>query len=121
MMLQIVQVDPRQIETCLSVKVDMPAIAFVGVDDGKIIGSGGLAWGAGRCWIWLSMISTNPAYALPIARKVRVLISKAKQLGETIIYTPRDAEYQTSEKLLKTLGFKMHGIEDGIEVWACQA
>jgi hypothetical protein len=119
-MFQIVQVNPQTIEANLGIAIDMPAVAYVGIDDGKVIGSGGLAWGGGRCWLWLSMLSSDRSYALPIIRKVNVLLRKAKQFGDTEVFTPRDSQFETSEKLLKLSGFRMYAIENGIEVWACQ-
>jgi hypothetical protein len=53
-------------------------------------------------------------------RRTKLLLAKAVQLGETEVFTPRDAEYASSEKLLTVLGFRMHGIENGLEVWKWQ-
>lgn len=120
MTLQIVQVPPSAIAVAENIKIDLPAVAYIGVDDGEIVGSGGLAWGAGRCWIWLRTERTRPEYAIPLMRQTRKLMAKARQFGETDVFTPRDAAYPTSEKLLRILGFKMHGIEEGLEVWRWQ-
>lgn len=120
MALQILPVDPHLVEVSEGVKIDMPSIAFIGLDGEKVIGSGGLAWGGGRCWIWLRVSGINPAYALPIMRQTKRLIAKARQFGETEVFSPRDAEYPTSKKLLTVLGFTLHGIENEIEVWSCR-
>jgi hypothetical protein len=116
-MLQIHQVPPSAIEVAEGIKIDMPAVAYIGIDDGVVVGSYGLAWGQGRCWAWLRLDKPKASYGLTIARKMKDLMRKARQLGETEVFTPRDAQYPTSEKLLKTLGFRMHAIEHGIEVW----
>jgi hypothetical protein len=120
MTLKIVQVPPTAIEVAENIKIDLPAVAYIGIDDGGIVGSGGLAWGAGRCWIWLRTERTRPEYAIPLMRQTRKLMAKAMQLGETEVFTPRDTSYPTSEKLLKVLGFSFVGIEENNEVWKWQ-
>lgn len=116
-MLEIVQVDPASIEAAEGIRIDMPCLAYVGVAGDAVVGSGGLAWGNGRCWVWLRIEAGNPSYALPIFHKTKALLAKARQLGETEVFTPRDAKYPTSRKLLTVLGFRKHAIENGIEVW----
>jgi hypothetical protein len=116
-MLEIHQVAPQALELADGIKIDMPALAYVGVDDGKVVGSYGLAWGGGRCWIWLRLDNGKPEYARTVIRRTKALLAKAWQLGETEVFTPRDAAYPTSKKLLTVLGFRLHAIEHGIEVW----
>lgn len=116
-MLEIVQVSPSFVEIAEGIKIDMPAVAYIGRVGGEIVGSGGLAWGNGRCWIWLQVAKSDPSYALPILHKTKALLAKARQFGEREVYTPRDAQYPTSKKLLTVLGFRLHAIEQGIEVW----
>ncbi|NTF54422.1 hypothetical protein G6L12_05875 [Agrobacterium rhizogenes] len=120
MTVEIVQVDPSTVATLESIKIDMPAVAYIVIDDGEVVGSYGLAWGAGRCWIWLRLPNGKPSYAITVMRRTKAILAKARQLGETEVFTPRDAQYRTSEKLLKVLGFRMHGIEEGLEVWKWQ-
>lgn len=115
--LQIVQVDPSTVAAVEGVKIDIPAVAYVGIDDGEIVGSYGLAWGGGRCWIWLRLPNGKPSYAITVMRRTKTLLAKAAQLGEREVFTPRDAEFKTSEKLLTVLGFQLFAIENGIEVW----
>jgi hypothetical protein len=116
-MLEIIAVSPAFVEIAGGIKIDMPAVAYIGRVGDEIVGSGGLAWGGGRCWIWLQVAKTDPTYALPIIHKTKALLAKARQLGETEVYTPRDAQYPTSKKLLTILGFKLHAIESETEVW----
>lgn len=116
-MLEIIQVSPAVVEIAEGIKIDMPALAYIGRVGDEIIGSGGLAWGNGRCWIWLHIAKSDPTYALPIVHKTKALLAKARQFGETEVYTPRDAQFSTSQKLLTVLGFRLHAIENGIEVW----
>jgi hypothetical protein len=117
MALQIVQVHPAAIEIAENIKIDLPAVAYIGVDDGEIVGSGGLAWGGQRCWIWLKVGKSKPEYAIPLMRQTRKLMAKARQFGDVAIFTPRDAQFETSEKLLTVLGFRPFSIENENEVW----
>ncbi|RVH21434.1 hypothetical protein [Sinorhizobium meliloti] len=116
-MLEIVRVPPTVVEIAEGVKIDMPALAYIGIDDGEVVGSYGLAWGRGRCWIWLKLANGKPSYARTVIKRAKALLAKARQLGEREVFTPRDTEYPTSKKLLTVLGFRMHAIEHGIEVW----
>lgn len=120
MPLQIIQVDASTAQAMEGIKIDLPAVAYVAIDDGEVVCSYGLAWGGGRCWAWLRLENGKPSYALTVVRRFKRLMLKAQQLGEREVYTPRDAHYQTSEKLLRFLGFQMHGIEEGHEVWKWQ-
>lgn len=97
--------------------LDMPAMGFAGYEDGVLLAIGGLAWGRGRCWLWFRAENTEARHAFAVVREGRRLLKRAAQLGETEVYTPRDAEYDTSERLLKLMGFAFHGVENGIEVW----
>lgn len=116
-MLQIVQVSPASVEASEGIRIDLPCVAYIGFDGKRVVGSGGLAWGSGRCWVWLKIAHSDPSYAVPVMRQLRLLIAKARQLGETAVYTPRDANYPTSKKLLRVLGFYFFAMEDGNEVW----
>lgn len=116
-MIRIVSADPKAVEVALSVAIDMPAVAVLGWDGDEVVGSGGLAWGGGRAWIWFKMVRSKPEYAAPIVRATRKMLRRAVQLGETEVYTPRDTREPRSEKLLNLLGFEMFGIEQGEEIW----
>lgn len=115
-----VRADPRNVSVALAVDVDMPAVAVLGIDDGRVVGSGGLAWGNGRCWIFFKMTESKPQYAVPIIRETRRMLKRAVQLGEAYVYTPRDDEPH-SKKLLELLGFEFYGMEQArgrtVEVW----
>lgn len=114
-MLQIKQVPPTFPD--LGVKIDIPALAYIGIDDGEIVGRFGLAWGYGRCWIWLTILKSKPEYAITVMHRAKHLIAKAAQFGEEAVFTPRDTHLKTSEKLLTVLGFTFFAEENGIEVW----
>lgn len=120
-MLKIVPSDPRLVEVVFAVEVDMPAVAVVGLDDGRVVGAGGLAWGQGRAWIWFGMIESHPSYAVPIIRATRRMLRRAVQLGERVVWTVRDADQPQSAKLLTLLGFVFSGLEvfrgHDVEVW----
>lgn len=120
MSVQLVTVDPRTVEVALDVSIDMPAVAMLGIDDGKIVGTGGLAWGKGRCWIFFTTIDPKPSYGLVALKAFRRLINRARQLGETEIYAVRDPKYATSERLCRLCGFEPFAVEDGQEVLRCK-
>ena len=117
MSIKIVRADPRDVEHGLGAVIDMPAVAVLGIDDGQVVGAGGLAWGGGRCWIWFKMTASKPCYAVPIFRATETMLRRAKQLGEREVFTPRDASEPTSTRLLEAIGFELFAIEQGIEVW----
>lgn len=99
--------------------VNLPVIARVGVENDDVIALGGLAWGSGRCWLWFHVMEGAPKnIARQALQECRGLFRKAAQLGETEVYTPRDAEYPTSERLLKLAGFeKTDEVIEGQEIW----
>ncbi len=105
-MLQLQRADPATVEAALGFEVDMPAVAVLGTDNGAVVGSGGLAWGGGRCWIFFKMVSSKPSYAVPIIRETKRMLKRAVQLGEREVFTPRDAGEPHSMKLLMLLGFE---------------
>lgn len=117
MALRIVPVPPHMVEVAEGVIIDMPAVAYIGLDGDEIVGSGGLAWGRGRCWVWLKVAEVNPRNAITILHWTKRMLAKARQLGESEVFTPRDALYPTSEKLLTVLGFEFREVTNGIEVW----
>jgi hypothetical protein len=108
--------DPHKVAVALDVVIDWPAVAFVGVDDGELVGTGGIAWGADRCWLWLQVLQPRPWYAKPLVLAAKKMLRKAVQLGETEVFTVRDAQYASSAKLLKLVGFELSEIKDGQEV-----
>lgn len=118
-MLTIHPADPHQIAVALNVTIDWPAVAYIGMDNGAIVGSGGLAWGSDRCWLWFTVLDSKPEYARPVFQMARKLLRKAKQLGEECVFTVRDKQYETSPRLLKLTGFKFHAIENDQEVHRC--
>lgn len=118
-MLAIHQADPAAIAVAMNVVIDMPAVAYVGVDEDRLVGTGGLAWGKGRCWLWFTVVDSKPEYARPVLQMAKRLLRKAKQLGETAVYTVRDQKYDTSPRLLKLTGFRFHAVEDDQEIYRC--
>lgn len=118
-MLEITEVPPIAIEIAQGIHIDMPAVTYAGFEDGELVGYGGLAWSDGRCWIFFSVQRpVSRAGALKVIRFAKRLERKAAQLGASTVFTPRDAQYETSMKLLKALGYEMHSIENNIELWA---
>lgn len=117
-MLTIHPADPYSVAVALDVAIDWPAVAFVGIDDDQLVGTGGLAWGGDRCWLWFHTVKPKPEYARPVLRMAQRLLRKATQLGETTVYTVRDQQYPSSAKLLKLVGFELSEIKEGQEIHA---
>lgn len=119
-MLNILPADPHRVAVALNVVIDWPAVAFIGIDDGEFVGSGGLAWGGDRCWLWFTVLDSKPEYARPVMAMAKKLFRKAAQLGETEVFTIRDQSFATSPRLLKLTGFKFFAIESDQEVYRCE-
>lgn len=118
-MLRIEPCDPRAVEVALDFVFDLPAVAVIGTDDGRVVGTGGLAWSGGRCLLWFATVDPKPKYARTVLRMAEQMKRKAKQFGETAIYAHRDPRHASSLRLLKLTGFRLHGVEDGYEVFRC--
>lgn len=118
-MLRIMPADPGLVEVALNIKIDLPAVAYVGHDKGVYVGSGGLAWSGGKCWVWFRTTNPQPRYALRVVRFADVLKRKARQFGETEIYAIREIEFETSGRLMHLAGFHFVGFDDGHEVFRC--
>jgi len=114
---EIVQADPREILRVAGISVDLPTFALAGLDEDGAIAVGGLAWGGGRTWLFFHMMRNEPRYRFKIIACAKRLFRQARQLGEAEVYTPRDAQFETSERLLKLLGFEFFAEENGIEIW----
>lgn len=115
--LVIIGADPSLVEVALDIEIDMPAVAFVGIDSDQFAGAGGLAWGKGRCWLWFRTTLQKREYAVPVIKQARMLLRKAMQLGETEVFTVRDPAFETSPRLLAIVGFKWFAIEDDRQIY----
>lgn len=116
-MVTVVPVNPRDVLRMAGIHVDLPTFALAGVDENGPIAIGGLAWNGGRCWLFFTMQRNEPQYRFKVISSAKRLFRQARQLGETEIYTPRDAQFETSERLLKLLGFERVSEENGVEIW----
>lgn len=120
-MFTITRADPATVEVAMQARIDLPAVAVVGTDNGRIVATGGLAWGEGRCWLWFKSTEDRGRNAVAIVRSARRLLKCAVQLGETEVFTPRDVNEPRSAKLLTLVGFQFHGHEivrgQDAEVW----
>lgn len=98
-----------------------PCLAWIGEQDGRLMGAGGLAWVDGRCWLWFDSLEPGISTAINTIRFARRALASARQFGETDVYLTRDASLNTSEKLVSMLGFtKTDEIVRDMEVWACR-
>lgn len=104
----------------LGFDVDLPIFATIGARGEEMIAMGGLTWGGGRCWLWFHTVTPEASGRFKIVSEARRMLRKARQLGETEVYTVRDPEFATSSRLLKLFGFEAYAIEHGQEVYVCR-
>jgi hypothetical protein len=118
----IVTVDGREIARSCGMAVDLPVFAKAVVEDGTLLAVQGLAWSEEpkRCWLFFHVKNYRPGYGFVVRREGRRLLRHAAQLGETEVYTPRDAQFPSSLKLMKLFGFEKFSVENGIEIWRCR-
>lgn len=118
-MVEVVSVAGSIARVMSNLDIDLPVICRMGKVDGEIIATGGLAWGGGRCWLFFAVESDKARNITRQAlRECQGLFRRAAQLGETEVYTPRDAEFETSERLCRLAGFeKTDEVIDGYEIW----
>lgn len=116
-MAEIVTVNPREILRFAGLDVDLPVYAKAAVEGGEVLAVWGLAWGKGRCWLFFHVENYRPGFGFVIRREARKCFRHAAQLGETEVFTPRDRQHGSSIKLLRLLGFELHAVEDGLEIW----
>lgn len=119
-MLEIISIPSQAAGAVANLDIYLPVICRVGIKDGKLVASGGLAFGSGRAWLWFSMADVDLAkgQGLKALRQCASMLRKATQLGETEVYATRDDRFETSERLLKLAGFeKTDEMLDNQEVW----
>lgn len=118
-MIEVLSVNGIAGKALSGLEIDMPVVMKVGMEDGRMIACGGLGWSGGRCWLWLHVENeASERIGIKVIREARKMLRKAAQLGEEIVYTPRDSSYETSERLLKMVGFeKTDEVILGSEVW----
>ena len=113
----IVPIDPREIVKSAGLDVDLPVTARAAIEGEELLAVWGLAWSPGRCWLWLHVERSEPKHAFTVIREAKRMLKRAAQLGETEVYTPRDASRETSANLLKLVGFEFFAVENGTEVF----
>lgn len=95
-----------------------PGIAYVGEVDGRCVGAAGLAWGYGRCWLWLNVVEKGHATVRLLLGWAKKLVRMALACGDRSVFALRDADEPTSERLLKLAGFApTTETLDSREVW----
>jgi len=101
-------------------RIDLPVFMTIAMRGDEYVGAGGLAWGNGRCWLFLELAKAVPEGRFLLIKEAQRLKRKARQLGETEVYVARDRTFPTSARLLKLLGFEFHAEEQGEEVHICR-
>lgn len=121
-MLRVVPVDAAFLWQAIGMQIDMPVKAFVGIEGNRILGAGGLAWTEGKCWLFLQVFDLGHGHPVQVVRWGKRMLRQAVQLGETVVWTPRDEQYESSAKLLKMLGFKFVETDEktGKEIYSWQ-
>lgn len=109
--------DPTDHVRAMGLNIDIPAVGYVGTEDGEAVGCGGLAWGRGKCWMWFHVEQLQTRHARAVIRMANKMKALAMQMGDDEIYTVRDASWPTSGKLLRVLGFKFDSDYDGKELY----
>lgn len=118
-MLEVISTSGMAAKALTGLDIDLPVICRIGMEGDKLIATGGLCFGGGRAWIWFH-VENKPtqSIAMQAIRQARTMMRKAAQLGETEVYTLRDATFETSERLCKMAGFeKTDEIVEGLEIW----
>lgn len=117
--MQIVTVDGRQVVKACGLDIDLPAYAKAAIDGETLLGVWGLAWSSEpkRCWIFFHVENYRPGFGFIIRREGLKCLRHAEQLGEREVYTPRDAQFASSLKLMKLFGFEKFAVENEIEIW----
>lgn len=116
-MVELHRVDGRTVTALAGLDIDLPVVAMVAMEGNEAVAAWGLAWRDGRCWLWFHMEHPDPSYRWIVIREARNMLKRAAQLGDDAVYTVRDPQFETSQRLLKILGFEPFGEEDGKEVW----
>lgn len=110
-----------EIEAVTGYEAGEATIGWIGSDETGAVGAGGLSWRWGRCWLWLNLIGDKRPPAASVWRMAHRAMSYATALGETEVWSARDAKYDTSERLLTRLGFrKTNEMVEQSEVWSCR-
>lgn len=120
MMVQLHRVDGATVAAAVGLKIDLPVVSMVAVDEGVAIAAWGLAWKERRCFLWFYIDQPHPEHLWTIVKEARKMLRRAAQLGETDVFVTRDETFSSSLRLLKIMGFEPSSIEDGKEVWRWQ-
>jgi hypothetical protein len=106
---------------------DLPALVYVGVEDGALVAAGGLAWHHGRCWLWVDRVDAGLTNPFALVRWGRRMLKVAQRYGDNVVSAVRDPSQVNSAKLLKLMGFVLvdpEGVSmvDGTkaELWECR-
>lgn len=116
----IVPVDGRALVAASGIDIDLSVFAKAAFDGEEAVACWGLAWSSEprRCWLFFHVENYRPDIGLTIRTEARRCLRQAVQLGETDVYTVRDAGLPSSMRLMRLFGFEFFAVEnDGQEVW----
>lgn len=119
-MISVVTVDPRDVVRAAGLTIDLPVYAKAAIEDDELLAVWGLAFDGGRTWMFFHVENYRPGCGLIIRREARKCLRHAVQLGAHEVFTPRDEQFETSERLCTMLGFEFYAVERGSEVWRWQ-
>lgn len=108
--------DPTDHVRAMGLNIDIPAVGYVGTEDGEAVGCGGLAWGRGKCWMWFHVEQPQTRHARAVIRMANKMKALAMQMGDHEVYTVRDTAWPSSAKLLRVLGFEFVSEHNGCEI-----
>ena len=94
-----------EVERYYGIAVDLPAFAYIGEAGGTAVGCGGLAWAEGRCWLFFNAEPGNGTFPFAVMRMAQRMQDLAVALGEQAVYVTQDTRFDTSERLIRLLGF----------------
>lgn len=119
-MVRIERFDTLDTIKSLGLMIDLPAIGYCAIEDGKVIASFGLAWGEGRVWLWFKVDELQTRHRMTVWRQAERMKRMARQLGHMHVYVIRDPDWETSAKLVKLMGFEFFENVGGYEVHRCE-
>lgn len=127
---QIVMISPAVIAGVYGREVTFPVVAYAALDDGRLVGAGGLAFkhdeGEGRvlAWLWLDHVDMSATHPVLVVRWAKRMLRTAVQFGYVEVFSAREKSSPAtplSEKLIRMLGFDLYNDLGDVEIYRWQA